>query len=804
QMVIEWMDRGDLKNVLESSKPSVSGNDAPKFPWSEKLKCLLAIADGLVYLHSLDIIHRDLKSRNVLMDSTKGTKLTDFGVSREVTSETMTIGVGTYRWMAPEILQDNYYTTAADIYSFGMVISELNMHHIPYFDKRNDKGNSLVDTAIMSLVIQGAIKPTFSNSCPVWVRKLADDCLLANAEDRPNAIQRMTQMSLVLIVAFINGVNAATCPYSAYKSTFTVDYCNSADAILCIVDSNCKPTQFYTKKEDVFKDSTQTDTLVIKDKAEYLAQLPKVTNTYVQFYNSISKVGDLSNGTSVSLIDFEANTGIDLSTAVFPSSTTRVSIANCGLTSLPKAIPYGQLSEFFGWANNFTTIQNIDFSKAIEIKFNNCPQLTTFSNVSLSSRISKFYFDESSFTTFLIDANTYAALQNIATFAVGGIDVSSSCTSPNKKMPLKTYTVCVTPELMSTSAPGTATSTTTSSSSSKVGLIVGVSVGCVVVLVAIIFFIIKRRKHSNTFETHYSDRTAGSTNSGLAVNLEEIELLRLDERSLIKSQSVAQGAFGEVWKGEYKGQAVAIKCMLPGKSSRNEILLLIEEIKLTSKLDSPYIVNTIGASWRVPSELQMVIEWMDRGDLKNVLESTKPSVHGNDAPKFPWSEKLQSLLAIADGLVYLHSLDIIHRDLKSRNVLLDSKKGTKLTDFGVSREVTSETMTIGVGTYRWMAPEILQDNHYTTAADIYSFGMVISELNMHHIPYFDKRNEKGNPLVDTAIMSLVIQGSIKPTFTDSCPAWVRELADNCLLANPEDRPHAAQVAYTIRQQLKQH
>ncbi|EQC26650.1 TKL protein kinase [Saprolegnia diclina VS20] len=119
----------------------------------------------------------------------------------------------------------------------------------------------------------------------------------------------------------------------------------------------------------------------------------------------------------------------------------------------------------------------------------------------------------------------------------------------------------------------------------------------------------------------------------------------------------------------------------------------------------------------------MVLEWMDRGDLKNVLEKTKPTVAGGVSATFPWQEKFQTMLAIADGLVYLHSLDVIHRDLKSRNVLMDSQKGTKLTDFGASREVTTETMTIGVGTYRWMAPEILQDNHYTTAADIYSFGM---------------------------------------------------------------------------------
>ncbi|OQR96643.1 kinase, partial [Thraustotheca clavata] len=501
-----------------------------------------------------------------------------------------------------------------------------------------------------------------------------------------------------LVMVLIHAVNSVSCPYSAYASTFTVDYCNMTDAILCIVDSTCQTTQLFTQKGDVIKDSPQSEIFFIKTPAVYLAQLPKTTDTAVIFYNSVRKVGPLTIDTSVTSIIFEANTGLDLSTAVFPSTITEMYL-NLLSTCLIMVIARLQIEDeqlcqqlsrmdsslhctclfafsIYGWQNKFTAVQNIDFSKAIEIKFDTCPQIKIFSNAN--------------FTTFTIDPTTYTALQNVSIFLVGDIDVSESCNAPNKKMPLQTYTVCVTPAKYANPIE------TTKSSSSNVGLIVGVSVGAVVVILAIVFFILKRRKKTdNEGYKSYTDGTVGTTITGVGVNLAELELLRLDEQALTRVQSVAQGAFGEVWRGEYKGQIVAIKCMLPGKSSRNEILLLIDEIKLTAILDSPLIVKTIGAAWRVPSELQMVIEWMDRGDLKNALESSKPSISGNDAPKFPWSEKLKCLLAIADGLVYLHSLDIVHRDLKSRNVLMDSTKGTKLTDFGVSREVTSETMTIG-------------------------------------------------------------------------------------------------------------
>ncbi|OQR85636.1 protein kinase [Achlya hypogyna] len=260
--------------------------------------------------------------------------------------------------------------------------------------------------------------------------------------------------------------------------------------------------------------------------------------------------------------------------------------------------------------------------------------------------------------------------------------------------------------------------------------------------------------------------------------------------ALEMTKFVAEGSYGHVWLGAYRGQPVAIKCLLPGKATNTTIAQLVEEIKLSSKMDSPYIARTLGASWRIPSELQMVLEWMDCGDLKSVLDATKPTCLGQDVATFPWSKKIESMLAIAEGLVYLHSLDIIHRDLKSRNVLLDSKKGTKLTDFGVSREISTATMT---------APEILQDSNYTTAVDVYSFGVLLSELATHDTPYYNLRNEK-----DTAIISRVIQGTVQPAIpSESCPPWVRTLALACLTWASDFRPTAVQVAYTISQHMHQ-
>ncbi|KDO25688.1 TKL protein kinase [Saprolegnia parasitica CBS 223.65] len=536
---------------------------------------------------------------------------------------------------------------------------------------------------------------------------------------------------------------------------------------------------------------------------DYIANLPSLfANLTVAFDNtSVHGIGDLSTSINVKELDiYNYNVAINTSNTSWPPNLESLQLRQAQFTTLPNLASMPQLLYLDVRSNLFTRLENLDLRGLRRANFDDNP-ITTISNVSLSSgeRSDTLMFGLSGckITTFLVNPDTYTVLLNAnKTVQLHNndlpptIDVSATCKAPNSIKPVMqgAYSVCVTPESMlppppppppPTTAPSPTTisplsaSTSADQASSRLssGAIAGIIVGLVTVVASLVLFLARRQRR---LQLILMERNA--------LYLDALQMLRLDEGSLVKLQFVAEGAYGQVSRGAYKGEPVAIKSLLPGKHSQADVTTFVAEIQLASMMESPYIVKLLGASWRTPSELEMVLE--------------------RRRPHFYWDEKATCMLSIAEGLVYMYTMNIIHRDLKSRNILLDAIKGTKLTDFGVSREMTTETMTIGVGTYRWMAPEVLQECYYSTSADIYSFGMVLSELSTHDIPYADVRSENGHPLVDTAIMSRVIQGTISPSFVASTPMWVITLAQSCLAHAPEHRPTAIEIAHTIERQRK--
>ncbi|XP_068856227.1 serine/threonine-protein kinase PAK 3-like [Aphelocoma coerulescens] len=195
----------------------------------------------------------------------------------------------------------------------------------------------------------------------------------------------------------------------------------------------------------------------------------------------------------------------------------------------------------------------------------------------------------------------------------------------------------------------------------------------------------------------------------------------------LELEQVGQGAFGTVYKGldRATGGEVAIKKMSlrgqNGERAVNEILVLKDK-------KNPNIVSSLD-SFLVDEDLWLVMEYMDGGTLQDVVRQTRMAEGEMAAVS---RECLQ-------GLDFLHSNRVIHRDLKSSNILLATDGSVKLADFGLCAQLSPEQEQCSsmVGTAHWMAPEVVTSSPYGPKVDIWSLGIVTIEMVEGEPPYFE-------------------------------------------------------------------
>uniref|UniRef100_M4C489 Protein kinase domain-containing protein n=1 Tax=Hyaloperonospora arabidopsidis (strain Emoy2) TaxID=559515 RepID=M4C489_HYAAE len=302
-----------------------------------------------------------------------------------------------------------------------------------------------------------------------------------------------------------------------------------------------------------------------------------------------------------------------------------------------------------------------------------------------------------------------------------------------------------------------------------------------------------------------STRSTHSTNSFTAYSLwndEELLSLQVKCDEIEDVGTIGSGSFGIIWLVKYRGsQLLASKRLRSDQVTKQRTQALIEEIKMVAPFDHPNVVRFIGCAWTIETDLQALFEYMENGDLRDYLVNPSSPRH--------WSQELLQLaLDVIEALVYMHSFTppLVHRDLKSRNIMLSSEFKAKVADFGASRyKSVDETMTAAVGTGRWLAPEVISGStKYDQSVDVFSFGVVLSELDTHTIPYDDARSANGNRLNDIAILQLVATGQLRPRFGAGCPPELHALADRCLDQDPGKRPPAYVVAYELRNIQRSH
>ncbi|OQR86166.1 hypothetical protein ACHHYP_10879 [Achlya hypogyna] len=272
-----------------------------------------------------------------------------------------------------------------------------------------------------------------------------------------------------------------------------------------------------------------------------------------------------------------------------------------------------------------------------------------------------------------------------------------------------------------------------------------------------------------------------------AIMVAEAPKIELDEIVCL-SEPVGRGGQGIVYKGQYKDTAVAIKTVF----DREGIPALEIEIENIIKCNSPYIIKLLAAYGLHTNEPKMVLEYMDGGNLRAYLNKKR------DGLPVPLEfSTLQLAWVIANAVCDLHEKNLLHRDLKSDNVLLCSKNYIKLADLGISREYDTRTMTSAVGTWHWIAPEVFDGGHYDFSADIYSFGVILTELETYQRPYWNVQ------LGQMTLIDHVRNGKLRPTLSPKADEWYRQLTEACLRHDPASRPKAREVVKCLEAQIAQ-
>lgn len=288
--------------------------------------------------------------------------------------------------------------------------------------------------------------------------------------------------------------------------------------------------------------------------------------------------------------------------------------------------------------------------------------------------------------------------------------------------------------------------------------------------------------------------SCGSTSSS-TVNKMDMDSDSLDYEILWEDltigEQIGQGSCGTVFHALWYGSDVAVKVFSRQEYSDEVIHAFRQEVSLMKRLRHPNILLFMGAVTS-PERLGIVTEFLPRGSLFRLLQRS--------TSRIDWRRRIHMALDIARGVSYLHhcSPPIIHRDLKSSNLLVDKNWTVKVGDFGLSRlkHETFLTTKTGKGTPQWMAPEVLRNEPSDEKSDVYSYGVILWEIATEKIPWDNLNSMQVIGAVGFMNHRLEIPKEVDPQFAS--------IIESCFHSEPKSRPTFQELLEKLKDLLRQH
>ncbi|WVZ54637.1 hypothetical protein U9M48_005404 [Paspalum notatum var. saurae] len=760
-LVYEFISNGTLYNHLHVQ-------DLVSLPWRQRLRIAVETARALAYLHSLvsmPIIHRDVKSANILLDDNLTVKLSDFGASRYVPVDQNGLDTtvqGTFGYLDPLYHSTGHLTEKSDVYSFGVILIELLTRKKPA-SYRSPQGHSLV-YYFVTMFSEGNLVHILDTQVDkegggevVDIALLAKTCVQLTSKDRP------TMREVEILLESIHAAKEDVLSDTTYESE---------ESYVQMNDLSLKAPMFATTGPVLVAALLAVAAAGGDDQTRI--GLPGCTTSCGGV--SVPYPFGMEPGCSLGLSRFNLTCQFqaaappqlllqlgDENFVVLDISLLDSTVRLHRLVAIDIYYPYPGI-RFLGthrvvewdlastagppahggaFAGNETCPRDLG-STACHSSHSTCRPSSPDP-----------CFGHCNFSGYVCSCED--GYQGNAYLPDGCQDIDE-CSIPNKCFGICTNLpgkyLCQCPE-------GTIGEPYTPNGCVKprhpnMGLIIGLGIGSGAMLLflvlSIIFVIHRIMTQKKRLRQRFFNQNHGQLLQQLVcqrADISERMILTLEElekatNNFDKAREVGGGGHGTVYKGILTSlHVVAIK-----KAKiviQKEIDEFINEVVILSQINHRNIVKLHGCCLETEVPL-LVYEFISNGTLYNHL-------HVEALVSLTWEDRVRIAVETARALAYLHSLTsmpIIHRDVKSPNILLDDNLTVKLSDFGASRYVPLDQTGLDTavqGTSGYLDPMYNSTGHLTEKSDVYSFGVILIELLTRKKPV-SYRSPEGYGLVN--------------------------------------------------------
>ncbi|KAG5547524.1 hypothetical protein RHGRI_013274 [Rhododendron griersonianum] len=750
-LVYEFMQKGSLENHLFGRGAAVQ-----PLPWDLRLKILIGAAQGLAFLHTSEkqVIYRDFKASNILLDGCYNAKISDFGLAKlgpsASKSHITTRVMGTSGYASPEYVATGHFYVKSDVYGFGVKEVEA-CNGLPLQGKYPSKAAlQIAQLALRKLkhVMDSQLQGKYPSKAALQIAQLALKCIEPEQKTRPS--MKVVVETLQHLVENDEKLKE--------PSGNCNEFCCSSGAMF-LEEKNAKQGIKEDKLDQLIDPSLrdQISENCLKVFAEVankcLDSLPKVRPTMADVVVRLEHAAALASERAVDE-QFGENAQRD--------------------DSLPRGDAPSSSTKFLAKGAHIKLARQRYLREVMLL-----PPPRSKVNVSkVFQRTAKF-----------LAKGAHIKLKKRKVYDSNGEQSLSAVSSTRSILQWKNVTL----QFRRFSVGGKISRNFSSF----------VTVGSKIL-----------RNFSSSAASGGNEAYPGGQilpNSNLRIF--SFKELKTATRNFRVNTMLGEGGFGKVYKGLLKekatskngrGSAVAIKKL--DTESMQGFDEWQSEVHFLGRLSHPNLVKLLGYCWE-DNELLLVYEFMQKGSLLNHLFGRGAAIR-----PLPWDIRLKILIGAAQGLAFLHTSEkqVIYRDFKASNILLDGCYNAKISDFGLAKlgpsASKSHITTRVMGTSGYAAPEYVATGHLYVKGDVYGFGVVLIEM-LTGLRVIDPNRPGGRInlvdwikpyLSDGWKLKQVMDSQLQGKYPSKAALQIAQLALKCIELEQETRPSMKAVVETLQ------